>query len=142
MIGSIRWNIGLGVSGFVLTFVLSAGNNFLGLTLLRSMYSFIIVFALGFLIRWILGTVAKLPSQRERMESAGPSDEEHRGQNIDLVTPADEHSLNPKPLHSLDPSGEEKKFSPLNPPKLAHMDRPTPEDLAKAVRHMSEGEGR
>ncbi|WP_284639084.1 hypothetical protein [Paenibacillus silviterrae] len=138
MIGSIRINFIVGAVAFFLTFLLSMTSNVWTTTLLRSVYSFIIVFLIVFLCRYVLGTVAgmgHLPAGAEEQP-----DEQHKGKAFDAVTPPDEDEV----LHQMlrdqasPKDQEESVFTPLNPPKLSTKTNMEPEELAQALRRMSE----
>jgi hypothetical protein len=145
MIGNLRWNITFGVIGFIFPFIFSLGANPLSTILLRSFYSMVIMFAFGFCIRWILGTVAGLNSLRNGSDSA---EEKHVGVNINAVTPIEDESLHEiikqNVTHNRSTSTEElNSFSPLHPPKLVTKDNDKPdqlqpEKLAEAIRHLSD----
>jgi hypothetical protein len=125
MIGSIRWNITLGIFGFFLTFLLSISNNIFSTSFLHSLYSGIILFLVAFIFRWFFGTLF--------MEA---SDEKHIGNHLDLITPDESDEI-----HQLirDSDVEEQfEFTPLNPPKLVSKGNMDPEEMVKAIRHMSE----
>ncbi|WP_274361458.1 hypothetical protein [Paenibacillus thermotolerans] len=126
MIGSILWNAAAAVAGAALIFLLSYGHNPPATSGMRALYSFVIVFAVTFAVRWLLalaltggaGPNATSPSPPETDGAA----EDDKGQSIDFTTPDDD-----------------KDFSPLNPPKLKTVrGLEDPEELAKAIRHMSE----
>jgi energy-coupling factor transporter transmembrane protein EcfT len=140
MAGTIRWNFIVGGISFVLTFLFSIINNIWLTTLLRSFYSFLILFAFVFVCRWLLGTLAginKLPVNEElHHESA----EEHKGTALDISTPdegADLHQMLKGPLNA-NPAAGGSGFAPLNPPKLSSKSNLDAGDLAQAVRHMTE----
>jgi hypothetical protein len=125
MIGSIRWNIVLGIFGFFLTFFLSISNNIFSTSFLHSLYSGSILFMVAFIFRWFFGTLF--------MEA---SNEKHIGNNLDFVTPDESDEI-----HQLmrDSDKEEQfEFTPLNPPKLVSKSNMDPEEMVKAIRHMSE----
>lgn len=129
----------IGGLGAVATFLASFSNNILTTTLLRSLYSFVILFALVFVFRWILGILLAEPSS----ETGQPStpEEPARGQTIDLTTPdepiAKSGDSSPSGRQSTEQE-EDDGFAPLNPPKLATKDQVNSEELVKALRHLSE----
>jgi hypothetical protein len=146
MVGTIRWNFVLGGIGFLLTFLTSITQNLWLTTMVRSFYCFIILFAVTFVIRWILGTVVGLNQIEQSSASTNPDlqETEIRGQHLDLTTPQDD---NYPVLGSDEDDDQEQKrhneggFSPLQPPKLTKKEKVDPEDVVKAVRHLSEDEG-
>lgn len=143
MMGSIRWNFIAGCVGFVSTFLSSITHNLLTTTLLRSLYSAIILFALVFVFRFILGIALAeggRPDQPASPDSAGSS-ETRKGQHFDFTTPdIDQASLladSATARTSLERT-EEEGFKPLDPPKLATRKEPDAETMVKALRHLSE----
>ncbi|MFH5183194.1 hypothetical protein ACHHV8_11495 [Paenibacillus sp. TAB 01] len=140
MMGTIRWNLIIGLLSFVITFIGSISHNIWTTTLLRSFYSFIILFLLVYLFRWILGTMAgfnKLAVTDAQQDSA----EENKGTALDVSTPDEEAVLHQMLKDSLDPNAAAARpgFSPLNPPKLSTRGNAAdPGELAQAVRRMTE----
>lgn len=136
MLGSIRWNLVLSIVGFVLTFVFSLGNNVLITALLRAIYSFAILFVAGFILRFVLGSIIGL-NDLEPVDQTQTNDDPHLGGHVDLSTPDEDEAIAQTLKMNLQQSNK-AEFSPLNPPKLASKDKLDPEELAQAVRHMSE----
>ncbi|MBD2862778.1 hypothetical protein [Paenibacillus oceani] len=140
MIGSYRWNLVLGTLGFALTFILSIEYNFFWRTLMSSVYSFFIIFVAAFALRWILGTLIGLKPQPvsdsgQPMESQLP--DEPVGQTVDTATPDDQDQLNEMLKEQLNRSDSEP-FVPLQPKKLATVQETEAQELAQAVRHLTE----
>ncbi|EGL14670.1 MULTISPECIES: hypothetical protein [unclassified Paenibacillus] len=137
MAGTIRWNFIVGAVSFVLTFLLSLGSNVWLTTLLRSVYSFVILFAVTFGFRFIMGLLlsAKSPAVNETAAAAaeGPSPNKNLGQHLDLTTP-DETAQ--KTADGVD--REEAEFAPLLPTKLVTRKQPDTEQSVRALRQMSE----
>lgn len=128
MIGSILWNAVAGLAGAALIFLLSYGHNPLATSGVRALYSFLTLFAVTFAVRWLLATALKNgdgpPEAAPPSPEAAEASEDEKGQSIDFTTPDDDYV---------------DDFSPLNPPKLKTVKGPqNPEELAKAIRHMSE----
>ncbi|MED4602706.1 hypothetical protein P9314_18820 [Paenibacillus validus] len=141
MIGSIRWNFIIGAIAFIFTFMFSVGNNIWLTTLLRSVYSFAVLFILVFGCRWLLGTFAGFNQWNSNKTELGEGDSDGtKGTVFDAVTPPDQdeelHQMLKKKVDA--PMPEEETFSPLNPPKLSTKFSETPEELAQAVRRMTE----
>lgn len=131
MIGSWRWNAIAGASAFALIFLLSYGNNPLPTTTYRAGVSLAVVFAVTYAVRWLLGQAVKGTAAEDPQED-GATDEEAeagKGQSVDLMTPDD-----------ADFAGKSsQQFTPLVPPRLSTKGQQLdPEQLARAVRHMSE----
>lgn len=150
MIGTIRWNFYAGFLGFLLTFTLSAGGNFAIRALLHGFYSFLIVFTVVFVLRWLLGTVGglkevPLPEAAADLGRGGP--DEAAGQAFDERTPDEEEHLNDllkEQLHN-PPAGQAQEdggaggsFVPLAPQKLKAVSDAEAEQLAQAMRHLKE----
>ncbi|MEC0248801.1 hypothetical protein P4H65_23700 [Paenibacillus chitinolyticus] len=137
MAGTIRWNFIVGAVSFVLTFLLSLGSNVWLTTLLRSVYSFVILFAVTFGFRFIMALLlsANSPAVNETAAAAaeGPSPNKNLGQHLDLTTP-DETAQ--KAAEGVD--REEAEFAPLLPTKLVTRKQPDTEQAVRALRQMSE----
>lgn len=136
MIGSLRWNIVLGAVGFGLTFALSVGHNFIARTLLNSAYGFLILFVVGFALRWTLGTLVGL-------KAAAPATEEEAtettvGTAVDAATPEDREQLNELIKEQLHDPAPADAFKPLAPKRLASVSAEDAEQLAKALRRVTE----
>src|SRR5690606_20811430 len=140
MIGTVRWNFILAFTGFLLTFILSAGDNFLVRALINSFYSFIILFMIGFAARWLLGTAAGLKTANsvEQGDSFDviPDVEDPRGAAFDAATPED-GSLNEMIKEQLG-AEQTSEFVPLTPRKLASAPHEDGEQLAQALRRLTE----
>ncbi|WP_028550448.1 hypothetical protein [Paenibacillus sp. UNC451MF] len=140
MIGTIRWNVMLGLISLVITFLSSISTNVWMTSLLRSVYSFFIVFFLVFLFRWILGTIAGLNQLQTEPKNTALEDES-KGTAFDVQTPDDEASIHQMLKDSLDPKAPamDSGFAPLNPPKLSSKTNSMePGEMAQAVRRMTE----
>lgn len=131
MKGNLLFNLVFGAVGFVLTLLISMGNNLFMTSLIRGLISFVIWFLLAFLLRWVWGVVSVPEAEQEAAV------EQERGARFDVTTPDESDELNdlltPKPASVQEDGGG---FTPLNPPKL--VSAKDPEELAKAVRHLSE----
>ncbi|MFP4973890.1 hypothetical protein ACE6ED_00685 [Paenibacillus sp. CN-4] len=140
MIGNLFFNIVFGLIGFVLTFLVTMGNNLLMTSLIRGIFGFILWFLLAFILRWVLGFIVKQSAPPEPDFTLQEESEAGLGEQLDLTTPDEDEELNnllkPKP----DPASQSSDpgFTPLQPPKLVSMK--DPEELAKAVRHLKEEE--
>jgi len=151
MIGNIKINVWFGVFGFLITFLFSLSNNLWTTSLVRGCLGFILWFALAFLLRFILGVLAtpgnatgKPPASGaaaqmgEDLEEQPSANDQGRGNMLDITTPDQDHELNdlltPKPSHS----GGDTGFAPLDPPKLVTTKEQDPEELAKALRHLTQ----
>lgn len=132
MIGTILWNVVGGGIAFAGTFLLSIQSNLLTTSLLRGFYSFIIMFVLIFVVRFVIGLLLMPPQNSKELtteEEASYQDEQsHLGQKFDLVTPDEEMNTS---------QALESNFAPLNPPKLETKIEPDPMRVAQAVRHLA-----
>ncbi|MFD1952651.1 hypothetical protein ACFSL6_00280 [Paenibacillus thailandensis] len=142
MLGTWRWNVGLGLLGPVLTILFSIGKNPLPVVLLRSVYALAAFFLLGYVLRLALGQILKSAPAKE------PVLEALKGTQLDLRTPDESENLNEllKPKGGKEDTGapgagsaDQAEFKPLNPTKLVSTQSNDPEQLAKAVRHLTGG---
>ena len=136
MLGSIRWNLVLGLAGMLLTFFFSLGNNGFAVSCIRSLYAFAAFFAAGWLLRGALQLIVA-SGETDRVIQAA---EEARGAHVDLLTPEDGAELNEmlkaqrEHGRTDDPSAAE--FRPLEPKRVFSVEGKNPEELVQAVRHM------
>lgn len=132
MIGTILWNVIGGLVAFVGTFLLSIQTNLFITSFLRGLYSFVIMFVLLFVARWVIGlllhTKNPVTDVQASKEIHKETEQSHVGKHFDLVTPDEDTNAS---------SVIESDFSPLNPPKLETKTESDPERLAQAVRHLS-----
>lgn len=144
MTGSMRWNIYIGATGAIITFLASFSSNILTTSLLRSLYSFVLLFIVMFAFRWVLGLLLEWNFS---LKTEPGNDSSGKGQTIDLITPDDDSTagqgsgVEGVSTDSSSTSDEDEgsgQFSPLDPPKLATREKAPAEELAKAVRHLSE----
>ncbi|MDF2924699.1 MAG: hypothetical protein K0R57_3613 [Paenibacillaceae bacterium] len=133
MFGTFRWNLAIGLIGFVATLILSAPQNIMKTALMQSGYSFLFLFLFTYLLRWLLGTIIHTSDAGSETPSPDSFEEPGtKGQTIDLATPDE------KPAPVLASSPEEAAFAPLNPPKLSTKLGQDPEEMASALRRMTE----
>lgn len=121
----------------VFTFLISLSNNVIMTALIRSLYGFVVVFAITYVIRWMLGTLAGINMYTEQNHIQA-SNEEITGTSIDFQTPDDLGALNDLLKNQLMRSDTEPDFSPLQPPKLVSKDKLDTESLANSLRQLSE----
>jgi hypothetical protein len=143
MIGTWRWNVTLSLCGVVLTLLFSIGSNGLEVTALRCLYAFIAFFALAYLFRALLAVILQ-PSSPILAEIAAAEASESKGNSVDFSTPDETNELNELLKSQLDGSSiavnaEPLLFQPLSPPKLISTQNKEPEELAKAIRHLTGG---
>lgn len=143
MFGTWRWNVVFGIFGTVLTVAFSIGNNPITVMLLRSMYAFIAFFVLAYGVRAILAYILQPPA----LIGSEIEDEEGKGSQLDLQTPDESEDIN-QLLKSQIKDGAGKQaiesqkddasdFRPLNPPQLLNTKNTQPEELVKAIRHLT-----
>lgn len=148
MLGTWRWNVGFGLFGAILTIAFSIGANPVPVMLLRSLYAFIAFFVLSYAVRAVLAFILKPPAMIG--EQAGPSDgsADGVGEKLDMRTPDETDDLNQllksriqegAPADAVQKQEQEStsQFKPLNPPQLLSAKNSQPEELAKAVRHLT-----
>ncbi|MCL6603066.1 MAG: hypothetical protein K6T94_09350 [Paenibacillus sp.] len=137
MIGNILFNVLFGLIGFVLTFLVTVGNNLLMTSLIRGVLGFSVWFVLAFVLRWVLGFIFKESPSPQNLQLSVDGNNETLGSTLDVVTPNEDEELKNllKPQAGQE-SGSELGFKPLQPPKLVTLK--DPEELAKAVRHLKE----
>lgn len=151
MKGTIRVNLIFALIGFVITFLFAIRSNLPLTSLTRGGIGALVWFLLAFLFRIVLGALEPLPKEKTGSGSlaADPvTGEEMRGARLDLVTPDESDELNDLLRPDADKTraaGQQREqvndFQPLNPPKLVSTQDKDPEELAKAVRHLTEDEG-
>jgi hypothetical protein len=132
MSGTIRWNLITGLVGFLGTLLVSMPQNIFKTALIQSCYSFAFLFLFTFVVRWVLGLMLAASSSEGPTLPQATEQELAKGQTIDLATPSEDL------LSAADVPAEEELFAPLNPPKLSTKVDQSPEELAQALRHMSE----
>ncbi|MGO4498715.1 hypothetical protein AB4114_22810 [Paenibacillus sp. 2RAB27] len=141
MIGTIRINLIVALLAGIFTFALSIGNNLFLSSCIKAGYSFLILFVVTFGFRWVLGLLIGPVSSLE--DSLLENSSSGVGQNLDLSTPDEDEETRQllKSNHTnqtKDAQSNDMQFSPLNPPKLVTKNNLDPEQLAGALRRMSE----
>lgn len=141
MLGTWRWNVTLGICGVGLTLLFSLGSNGLEVTAIRCLYAFIVFFLLAYLFRAVIALILQpelplLPAYTQT------NFEDAKGNSVDISTPDESDELNDllkmqmdggTKLDKIEPSA----FQPLTPPKLVSTQNKEPEELAKALRHLT-----
>lgn len=143
MLGTWRWNVVFGIFGTVLTVAFSIGNNPIVVMLLRSMYAFIAFFVLAYGVRAILAYILQPPS----LVGDSLEDNDGKGTQLDLKTPDESADLNALLKSQLQDGGASPTtdshnnaavdFKPLSPPQLLSTKNTQPEELVKAIRHLT-----
>lgn len=149
MYGNWRWNVYSALIGILFVFLLGMINNPWNIALIRGAYAAIGFALLAFPIRFIIGL---LVGNEEEVEEENETDQEVEanlaGSNVDYVTP-DQEDLNSIIREQLQnvaaneeaevASKEDKvnQFEPLRPKKFVSTENMEPQDLTKAVRHLT-----
>lgn len=142
MKGKWTWNLVLGLTVMVLTFLFSVANNLLTTSLIRSVYAFACAFLLGFILQFLWEAAAGY-----QQKGARPNETEGVGTHIDFSTPAEDGlPVPPKPegAHNgatgqtgdREQTGEEE-FKPLTFKPLDASSETDPGKVAKVIRHLS-----
>lgn len=139
MLGSIRWNLALGLAGMLLTFIFSLGNNGFAVSCLRALYAFIAFFLVCYLFRGALQLIVS--SAGIGNEQPSGAEQSEVGTVVDLQTPDEGESLNDMLKAQLDPGQAggpaAAEFKPLEPQRVFTVEDGNPEELAQAVRHLA-----
>ncbi|MCQ6557894.1 hypothetical protein [Paenibacillus mendelii] len=143
MIGTWRWNAVLGISGGLLTLLFSLSSNGLAITAMRCVYAFVVFFVLAYLFRAILAFILHTPADKLPNEMVTDVPEE-KGTRVDLSTPDESDELSGMLKQQLDgrpaeDTKEQAPFKPLQPEKLVSTPNKEPDELAKAIRHLTGG---
>ena len=144
--GSIIWNIGFGLIGFVMSTLLSLSSNLWGTSLIRGAFAFIVWFLLAYGIRFVAHLLLS-PNPDQNQSNRVHEDSNDVGMSVNMSTPDDTASLY-NMLHSnpnenseqnevVDQVGENGEFKPLTPPKLVSKPM-NDEQMAQAVRHLTQ----
>lgn len=149
MIGSWKWNAGIGAAVMLITFAVSSAKNVLTAALMDSLYAFVLMFAAMYGFRWLLGTAAGLKPYVNGTAVRGHRKETAAGTAIDVKSEPDEDVNRiikdqlggPKTQQSQ----QTEEFTPLNPPRYvskAKLDAQNldPQTMADSIRRLSEGE--
>lgn len=128
MIGQTKWNVIVSSLGMVLTIFISLQRNVWLTSLQRGVYTFIALFILTFIVRWLLYTIVHFNANRTV------------GSRVNLSTPADHDVLNtPLPEEQQDEQRYKEQPQQLNPLKLPKLETTAEvEEAVKVIRHMSE----
>lgn len=144
MIGTWRWNAAFGIFGSLLTLIFSIGSNGLAVTSLRSLYAFIAFFVLMYLFRALFALILNTGGTAPADQTEYQNQNETKGSQVDMSTPDESDELNDLLKKQMDGNvqlepGGQAGFQPLSPPKLVSTPNKEPEELAKAVRHLTGG---
>jgi len=133
MLGSVRWNLTMGALGLLLAFIFSLGNNGFVVSSMRGLYGFAAFFLLAYILRGALHIIVGSPGAAGTPEQ--PNDP-NVGTNVDMSTPTEDEDLNELLKSQLE--GGELGFKPFEPTRLVSTQNKEPEQLAEAIRHLTE----
>ncbi|MFB9329723.1 hypothetical protein ACFFSY_27610 [Paenibacillus aurantiacus] len=142
MIGTWRWNAALGMIGGLLTMLASMGSNGLLISAVRCVYAFVAFFVLAYLFRAVLAFITRQPAPEQTILTDVLEDES-KGRRVDYATPDESDELSDllrEQMNGKQPSvnsEEQPVFKPLQPEKLVSTQNRDPEELAKAIRHLT-----
>lgn len=136
MKSAFRISLGLALFGFILTLFLSLSNNIFSTSLIRALMSGGLLFLVGIAVQWILRLIAEPGNPLPPIEP--PTGRESIGRTLDLSTPDEQDELNRIIRQSETPPTAEAAFEPLHPPKLTTKTDQKAQDLADALRTMTE----
>lgn len=140
MIGSWRWNLAFGLFGTTLTIAFSLADNPPAVTGLRGAYAFTAFFALGYALRFMAGLTVPGPQPKRGAEAYDSG----IGGHLDLVIPDAGGELNDMLKAGLSgkaAADEPGPFKPLSVPHLQSLRNQNPQELAEAVRALSDKGG-
>ncbi len=141
MKGSWRFTIGFGAFGALLICLLSLSNNPLGTSLLRGLYAFLAFAALALVVGFVLGQLLATGKPAPSGAEVPPD----RGSVLDLTIPDEGEALSEmmkeqwadgKSATATD--GEAVSFQPLQPKRVVSLDNPNPEEVAQAIRRLTD----
>jgi flagellar biosynthesis/type III secretory pathway M-ring protein FliF/YscJ len=134
MVGTWRWNVWFGAFGALLTFVFSLSSNLLSTTLIRCSYAFLAFLVVAFGLRYVVGVALHPSADGTSLKLA-----EERGAKLDLVTPEDDDlQIRMKEQWADGKNDANSGFQPLKPQRLVSLDDSDPEELAKAIRSLTD----
>lgn len=157
MYGNWRINLFSGLVGSVLVFLVALTNNPIVISLLRALYSFITFFLIAYIMRFILGSFI-FTKETKISEKSVAKEEVTSGQNVDYIAHKEDenlHDLLKQQLANQVPSvnasantdkdnvennnneSKEPMFKPLKPTQLFSNKSVQPEEMSKAIRHLT-----
>ncbi|RIX51802.1 hypothetical protein D3P08_15415 [Paenibacillus nanensis] len=145
MLGTWRWNVAFGILGLALTALFSFGNNPLSVVMLRGFYAFASFFILAYAARAVLAMILRPPAIP--LPPGAEEGETEKGSQLDVTTPDEAGELNDLLKAQLQGGNESNpadgqkeaaaEFKPLSPPQFVSSTNKQPEELAKAIRHLT-----
>lgn len=145
MIGTWRWNVGFGAVGGMMSLLFSMSGNTFAVSCVRGLYAFAAFYVLAFLFRAVLRLVVMPQPSVPALHSEQQGNGNEAGSTFEAVTPDESEELHE--MLKSDPNGrtaattgaQSIQFQPLKPPQLVSTQNKDPEELAKAVRHLTGG---
>lgn len=137
MVGSFRWNAGMGIAGMLLVFAVSVGNNGFAVSCLRGLYAFLAFFLLAYAVRAVLHVIVSSAGSEPAATVPNPD----VGGQVDLATPETGEDLNELLKGQLDAGRTAEasaEFKPFKPTRLVSTQNKDPEEIAQAIRHLAE----
>jgi hypothetical protein len=113
IVGSLRWNVSLGIFAMIVTWIFSWGNNLLSTSLIRALMAFVVFFTAAYVFRYFLSFLLCLNSPSESIDLDSLDKQEGKGVNVDLVTPDDDSILQTNEFQSMNPSDLAKALRTL-----------------------------
>jgi hypothetical protein len=124
-VGSLRWNINLGIFAMIVTGISSWGNNLLSTTVIRALIAFVVFFIVTYIFRMFISFLLDMDSHSDPADQSIQENNTGKGTKVDWVTPNDDSTLLNKSEH--DDHEESNEFQSMNP-----------SDLAKALRTLAD----
>jgi|GEM_PF-301800 len=153
MYGNWRFNLITGLVGSIFVFIIAITKNPLLSSLLRTFYSFVAFFLIAYLMRYLLGTFIFPKEEVAQNIEVNSEGTEISGQNIDYSTEQEDVDLNDllkeqlnKTVNASKTSTNEvnseskvetESFKPLKPTQLFSNKSVEPEEMSKAIRHLT-----
>lgn len=143
MIGTWRWNVGFGAFGGMMSLLFSMNGNTFAVSCLRGVYAFAAFYLLAFLFRAVLRMAMPQPTVPS-LRHDEHEDSQEAGKQFEAVTPDESEELHEllksdSNVWTAAAGAQSHQFQPLKPPQLVSTQNKDPEELAKAVRHLTGG---
>lgn len=154
MYGNWRINLISGLAGSILVFLVALSKNPIYISLFRALYGFITFFVIAYIMRFILASFIfpKETTLSDVSEEKDETEEVTSGQNIDYIAHNEDENLQDLLKQQLagqfsstdreiveDNISESKEpmFKPLKPTQLFSNKSVQPEEMSKAIRHLT-----
>jgi hypothetical protein len=146
MIGTWRWNVGFAAVGGMMSLLFSMSGNTFAVSCVKGIYAFAAFFIMAFLFRAVLRMVVMPQPSVSAIRPDEQDSVNEAGSTFEAVIPDESDQLHE--MLKSNPNGrtatasavqQSNQFQPLKPPKLVSTQNKDPEELAKAVRHLTGG---